>query len=128
VATPFATTTDVATLLKVTFDTAEELQCGMVLAAISAAMRSKLPDLDTWIADGLTDPVLANFVACDIAKQYIQVVKTGGVKSEQHPEYTVVFQDITATGVESVLADWIDLLTPASNRRGRSRAFSIHPG
>lgn len=125
-ATPFATPTDVATLLKVTFDPAEELQCEMVLAAISAAFRSRLPDLDTWITDGLTDPVLAKFAVCDIAKQYIQVTKVAGVKSETHPEYAVVFQDMSGTGVE--LGDWIDLLTPASNRTARGRAFSIHPG
>lgn len=127
-ATPFATPDDVATLLKVTFDQAEELQCEMVLAAISAAMRSRLPDLDTWIAADLTDGVLAKFAACDIAKQYIQVTKVAGVKSETHPEYTIVFQDVTASGLDSALADWIDLLTPASNRTARGGAFSIHPG
>lgn len=125
-ATPFATPTDVATLLKVTFDDAETLQCEMVLAAISAVMRSRLPDLDTWIADDLTDATLAKFVACDVAKQYIQVTKVAGVKSETHPEYTVVFQDVTSAGMD--LGDWIDLLTPASNRSARGKAFSIHPG
>lgn len=125
-ATPFATSDDVATLLTVTFDQAEELQCTMILAAISAAMRSRLPDLDTWIADGLTDPVLAKFAACDIAKTYVQVTKTGGVKSETHPEYAVVFQDVTGRGVD--LTEWADLLTPSANRNARGRAFSIHPG
>lgn len=127
-ATPFATPDDVATLLKVTFDTAETLQCEMVLAAISAAMRSRLPDLDSWIDAGRTDPMLATFASCDIAKRYIQVTKVAGVKSETHPEYTVVFQDVTASGLDSALSDWIDLLTPASNRTARGGAFSIHPG
>jgi hypothetical protein len=126
VATAFAEPTDVATLLKVTFDDAETLQCAMVLAAISAAIRSKLPELDDWIADGLTDPVLAKFAVCDIAKGYIQVVTVGGVKSETHPEYAIVFQDLPRSGMD--LGDWIDLLTPASNRSARGRAFSIHPG
>ncbi|MGB3443886.1 MAG: hypothetical protein WBA97_34545 [Actinophytocola sp.] len=125
-ATPFATTTDVATLLKVTFDSAEELQCEMVLAALSAALRSTLPDLDTWIANGGTDPVLAKFAVCDLAKGYIQVVRTGNIKSEAHPEYQVVFQDVPKGGVD--VSDWIDLLTPASNRSARGKAFSIHPG
>jgi hypothetical protein len=128
VATPFAEPSDVATLLKVAFDTAETLQCEMVLAAISAAMRSRLPDLDTWIADGGTDVVLAKFAACDIAKSYIHVVKVAGVKSETHPEYTIVFQDVDGAGLDTAVSDWIDLLTPASNRTARGRAFSIHPG
>lgn len=124
-ATPFATPTDVATLLKVTFDDAETLQCEMVLAALSAALRSQLPDLDTWITNGDTDPVLAKFAVCDLAKRYIQVVEARGVKSETHPEYQVVFQD-GASGVD--VTDWIDLLTPASNRNARGKAFSIQPG
>lgn len=127
-ATPFATTIDVATLLKVTFDQAEELQCEMVLAAISAAMRSKMPDLDTWIAAGSTDVVLAKFAACDIAKDYIHVTKVGGVKSETHPEYTIVFQDFDGASLEDAVEKWIGLLTPASNRSARGKAFSIHPG
>lgn len=125
-ATPYASPSDVAALLKVTFDQAEELQCTMVLAAISAALRSKLPELDTWITEGLTDPDLAKFAVCDIATSYIQVTETKGIKSETHPEYTVVFQDVARSGVD--VTDWIDLLTPASNRRARGRAFSIHPG
>lgn len=127
-ATPFATPTDVATLLKVTFDSAEELQCEMVLSAISAAMRSRMPTLDTWISDAATDPVLVKFAACDIAKNYIQVTKAAGVKSETHPEYTIVFQDVDGASLDSFVADWIDLLTPASNRSARGKAFSIHPG
>lgn len=127
-ATPFAAPTDVATLLKVTFDTDETLQCEMVLAAISAAMRAKLPSLDTWIADTSTDPVLAKFAACDIAKDYIQVTKAAGVKSETHPEYAVVFQDFDGATLEDAVDKWIDLLTPAPNRTARDRAFSIHPG
>lgn len=127
-ATPFATPDDVATLLKVTFDTAETAQCEMVLDAISAAMRSTIPQLDTWIADGSTDPILAKFAACDIAKDYIQVTKAAGVKSETHPEYAVVFQDVDGASLEDAVGKWTDLLTPASNRTARGRAFSIHPG
>lgn len=127
-ATPFATPVDVATLLKVTFDQAEDLQCEMVLAAISAAMRSRMPDLDNWIGTAATDPVLAKFAACDIAKNYIQVTKVAGVKSETHPEYTIVFQDVDGASLDSFVSGWIDLLTPASNRSARGKAFSIHPG
>lgn len=127
-ATPFATPDDVATLRKVTFDDAEELQCEMVLAAISAAMRSRMPDLDAWIGAGDTDEVLAKFAACHIAKEYIRVVTVGNVKSETHPEYAVVFQDVDGAGLDAAVDDWIDLLTPASNRNARGKAFSIHPG
>lgn len=126
-ATPFATPVDVATLLKVTFDQADELQCVMVLAAISAALRSRMPDLDTWISDGSTDADLVKFAACHIAKEYIRVTKVAGVKSETHPEYTVTFQDVDGVGLDAAVDDWIGLLTPAS-KSARGRAFSIHPG
>jgi hypothetical protein len=126
-AAPHATPGEVATFLKVTFDPAEEQQCLMVLAAVSAIMRSRLPDLDTWIADGLTDPVLVAFCAVTMANGCIQVTEVGNVKSETHPEHTIVFRDVAESDVD--LTDrWIELLTPHETRTRGGRAFSIRPG
>lgn len=124
---PYATPGDVATFLKVKFDPAEEQQCLMVLAAVSAIMRSRLPDLDTWITGGLTDPVLATFCAITMANSCIQVTEVGNVKSETHPEHTIVFRDVAESDVD--LTDrWIELLTPHETRTRGGRAFSIRPG
>jgi hypothetical protein len=128
VATPYAQPSDVATLLKVTFDAAETTQCEMVLEAVSASMRSRLPDLDAWIAAGLTDPVLAKFCAIAMARQFIDVVDVGNVKSETHPEHTIVFRDITGGEELDVPDSWIDRLTPYDTRTRGGRAFSIRPG
>lgn len=123
----YATPGDVATFLKVSFDPAEERQCLMVLAAVSAIMRSRLPDLDTWISGGLTDPVLATFCAVTMANSCIQVTEVGNVKSETHPEHTIVFRDVAESEVD-VSERWIELLTPHETRAREGRPFSIRPG
>lgn len=127
-ADPFATPEDVATVLKVAFDEADTLQCRMVLAAVSASMRSRLPSLDSWIAQGLTDPVLAQFCAVTMTRDCVQVVDAGNVKSEQHPEHTIVFRDFTDEDDLEVPDSWIDRLTPHELRRSRGRPISIRPG
>jgi hypothetical protein len=118
----------VKTLLKVEFDEADNLQCTMVLAAVSASMRSRLPSLDTWIADGSTDPVLATFCAVAMTKECIDVVDVGNVKSEQHPEHTIVFRDVTDGAELDVPESWIDRLTPHQLRSSGRRPISIRPG
>lgn len=126
-ADPFAVPADLEVLLKVKFDQAEEAQCLMVLAAVSAAMRSRLPNLDTWITDGSTDEQLAKFCAINITKNFIDVTDAGNVKSEAHPEHTITFKDVDPSDVD-VPGSWIDLLTPHQTREARGRAFSIRPG
>lgn len=127
-AEPYATPEDVATILKVAFDQADTLQCRMVLAAVSASMRSRLPSLDSWIAQGLTDPTLAQFCAITMTLDCVQVVDAGNVKSEQHPEHTIVFRDFGDEGDLEVPDSWIDRLTPHETRSRDGRAFSIRPG
>lgn len=126
-AEPFAAPSDVEDLVNVTFDAGETRQCRMVLAAVSAVMRSRLPALDTWIAQGLTDPVLATFCAATKTKDLVDVIEAGNVKSEAHPEHTVTFRDFDESDID--LSDrWLDLLTPSDLRDQSGRAFSIRPG
>lgn len=127
-ATPYAEPGDVATLLKVTFDEADKAQCDMILRAVSASMRSRLPSLDTWMATGQTDPVLAMFCAVAMAREFIDVVDVGNVKSETHPEHTIVFRDVTGGDDLDVPESWINRLTPYETRTRGGRAFSIRPG
>lgn len=127
-AAPYATPEDVSTLLKVAFDEADTQQCLLVLAVVSASMRSRLPSLDSWIAQGLTDPILAMGCAFAMTKDCVQIVDAGNVKSETHPEHTIVFRDFTDEDELDVPASWIDRLTPNQLRRSRGRPISIRPG
>jgi hypothetical protein len=127
VATPFAVPDDVATMLNVVFTDGQVAQCGMLLAGVSAIMRSRLPLLDDWLTAGSVDPVLAHLCACEMASSRIDVTRARGLKSEQLPEHTVIFRDVDLSSVD-VSEQWIDLLTPHDERDDRGRAFSILPG
>lgn len=124
----YATASDVATRLNVTFSTGEEAQATALLEDVSAIMRGprRLPQLDAWIAAGKIDAALARAIACQLAMQAITVTSAGaGVKSETHPEYSITFTDAATAGLD--LTDrQIEMLTPPIDTRGR--AFNIHPG
>lgn len=126
-ATSYATAADVATRLAVTFSAAETAQADDLIAYVSAIMRKRVPGLDAALASGETEEILAKGVCVDVVVQAVTVKQ--GVKSEAHPEYTIVFQDATAAGLD-LTAGQIELLTPveqdADHQRGK--AFSVHPG
>jgi ribosomal protein RSM22 (predicted rRNA methylase) len=131
VATSYATAADVASRLTVEFTDAEKTQASQLIRYASAIMRKRLADvganLDTGIATGTIEPDLAEAVCVDVVTQAITVKQ--GVKSEAHPEYTIVFQDATDAGLD--LTDrQIELLTPVAESADavRGKAFSIHPG
>lgn len=126
-ATPYATPDDVAITLNVVFDDGQKAQCTRLLAGVSAIMRSRLPLLDSWLATGKVDQILAQQCAIDMASSRINVTQARGLKSEQHPEYTVVFADGPLSGVD-VTDDWRGLLTPPETRDEPQRAFSVRPG
>lgn len=123
----YATTTDVATRLGISFDDVEEAQAEALLEDVSEIMRARLPSLDTWITGALVTAGLAKSVACWLAMQCINVVNVGvGTSSETHPEHAVTISSAAATGID--LSDaHIDLLTPASAKTS-GRAFSVRPG
>jgi hypothetical protein len=131
VATSYATATDVATILLVEFNDAETTKTQALVRYVSAIMRKRLGDvganLDSGIADGSIESDLVEGVCVDVVSQAVEVKR--GVKSEAHPEYTIVFQDATDAGLD--LTDrQIELLTPVAESADavRGKAFSIHPG
>lgn len=126
-ATSYATPTDVATRLNVTFNTGETAQCEALLEDVSARMRARLPSLDTWITAGDTDAVLAKGIACELAMTAITVIDTGmGADQVMHPEHTVRISSAASAGIRLSDSD-AELLTPVSSRSARGKAFSIHP-
>jgi hypothetical protein len=131
VATSYATAADVATILLVEFSDVETAKAQALIRYASAIMRKRLADvganLDAGLADGSIERDLAEGVCVDVVTQAVEVKR--GVKSESHPEYTIVFQDATDAGLD--LTDrQIELLTPVAESADtvRGKAFSIHPG
>ncbi|WP_432845980.1 Gp19/Gp15/Gp42 family protein [Amycolatopsis sp. CA-161197] len=127
----YATAQDVATRLTVEFTEAEQARADQLIRYASAIMRKRLADLganlDTGLATGAIEADLAESVCVDVVTQAITVKQ--GVKSEAHPEYTIVFQDAADAGLD--LTDrQIELLTPVAESADavRGKAFSIHPG
>ncbi|WP_116206231.1 Gp19/Gp15/Gp42 family protein [Amycolatopsis circi] len=127
----YATAADVATLLLVDFNAAETAKAEALIRYVSAIMRKRLrgvgADLDAGIADGSIESDLAEGVCVDVVAQAVEVKR--GVKSEAHPEYTIVFQDGTAANLD-LTAGQIELLTPTEQDANhvRGKAFSVHPG
>lgn len=125
----YATAANVATRLKVTFDSGETAQATQLIRYVSAIMRTRVLKatgvaLDVGIASGDIEPDLVESVCVDVVTQAVTVQV--GVKSEAHPEYTIVFQDASDAGLD--LTDrQIELLTPYIGDT-RGRAFNIHPG
>lgn len=124
----YATPPDVATRLNVEFDAGETAQCEALLEDVSVLMRARLPLLDQWIADGLTETGLAKSKACYLAMQAITVIDAGvGSEQTSHPEYFVRISTAAQAGVR-LSDDDVNDLTPSSLRTQRGKAFSIRPG
>jgi hypothetical protein len=131
VAASYASPGDVATRLGVTFTDTETEQAKALIRYVSAIMRKRLADvganLDTGLTAGTIERDLAEAVCVDVVTQAVSVKQ--GVKSEAHPEYTIVFQDATTAGLDLTDAQ-IELLKPTAEteEQARGKAFSIHPG
>lgn len=123
----YATAVDVATSLAVTFTAAETAQADSLLRYVSAIMRKRVPGLETAISSGEIESDLAEGVCVSVVKQAITVKP--GVKSEAHPEYTIVFQDAADAALDLTVSQ-IELLTPTADDAAhqRGKAFSVHPG
>ena len=123
--TPFATPSDVAARLNTTFDEGQTQQCTLLLADVSALMRTKSPGLDDRIASGEVDSDLALAVACQIVIRVTSAVDHGGsaVLGETYPEYAYQLAQAASHGL-AMTDDEIDLLSGSPE----SRAFSIIPG
>lgn len=122
-AASYASAADVATRLGIEFSDSETEQAKALIRYVSAIMRKRVAGLDSGIAARTIESDLAEAVCVDVVTQAVSVKQ--GVKSEAHPEYTIVFQDATTAGLD--LTDrQIELLAPVVDSRGK--AFSVHPG
>lgn len=130
-ATYYALAQDVATRLTVSFNEGETARAEQLIRYVSAIMRKRLADvganLDAGLAAGTIERDLAEGVCVDVVTQAVSVKQ--GVKSEAHPEYTIVFQDATTAALDLTDAQ-VELLTPTAETEDqvRGKAFSVHPG
>lgn len=125
--TAFAQPIHVTELTTETYAGAAEAQVRALIRSISGRIRARLPNLDTWIADGLVDPVMVQDLVVQVTIRALDALTRGlGVISETHPEYAYRVSEAAAAGVSGITEDEWRALTPQSRRpRG---AFSITPG
>ncbi|MEK6440127.1 Gp19/Gp15/Gp42 family protein [Pseudonocardia sp. T1-2H] len=124
--TPLVTAEDVAKRLATEYVGVQLMQVDSLCEDVSALIRSRLPKVDEWIADGslAVDAVVA--VAVQVVARALTSVTTGGVgiRSEQHPEYSYELTASTAAGLNLSNRELVTL-TPTDAVK---RPFSIQPG
>jgi hypothetical protein len=115
VSDPFATVDDVATALMRPLTAAETARAASDVLVASALIRSRLPLIDQWIADGQLDPILARQVVVDMVVRVLRNPK--GMKQVQQtagPYSTSGTWDPDQVGGRVyVTADDLALLEPA---------------
>jgi hypothetical protein len=121
----FATALNVANRLGTTFTAEDIIQADSLLEDVAEEIRSRLPSIDTWITDGKVRAGTARKVSVDIVEAYLNGSGLG-VRSRAHPELTDQYTDAAANGLVPT-ADQLLQLTPADEKDGRGRAFSIIP-
>ena len=125
--TPLAEPADVTALTTETYTGAAEVQVRTLIRLVSGRIRAHLPDIDTWITDGLLDPTMVRDFVAEVTIRARTALDAGlGVISETHPEYSYRLSEAVSTSLNSITADEWSLLTPQSKRA--RRAFSIQPG
>jgi len=122
----FATAVNVANRLGTTFTAEETIQADSLLEDVAEEIRSRLPSIDTWIAEGKTRAGTARKISVDIVEAYLNGSGLG-VRSRTHPELADMYTDAAAAGLVPS-DDQLKQLTPEASRDSRGRAFSILPG
>lgn len=121
----FATALNVAIRLGVTFTAEETIRANGLLEDVADEIRSRLPDIDTWIAEAKISVGIARKVSVDIVEAYLNGSGLG-VLRRAHPELSDEYTDAAANGLVPT-DDQIDRLTPASAKASAGRPFSIRP-
>jgi hypothetical protein len=125
----FATAKNVADRLGVEHTAQEVIRTDSLLEDVADEIRSRLPSIDTWIADGKVTAGIARKVSVDIVEAYLNGSGLG-VRSRAHPEMTDQYTDAAANGLVPT-EEQLSQLTPSEEkeevRRERGRAFSIIP-
>lgn len=74
-----------------------------LLTEASAMLRRRISQLDTWIADGTVDEVLARRVCRDMVLRVLQT--PAGIRSEQTEDITFTYDRATMEPTAGELAD-----------------------
>lgn len=122
----FATALNVAARLGTTFTGQETIQAEALLEDVAEEIRSRLPSIDMWIAEGRTRPGTARKISVDIVEAYLNGSGLG-VRSRTHPELADQYTDAAAAGLVPSEAQLLQL-TPEDARTTVGRPFSIFPG
>ena len=122
----FATALNVANRLGTTFTAQDTIQADALLEDVAEEIRSRLPSIDTWIAEGKTRAGTARKISVDIVEAYLNGSGLG-VRSRAHPELADQYTDAAAAGLVPSVAQ-LEQLTPQESRTSSGRPFSILPG
>lgn len=111
--------------LGVEYEGTELAQVSALCDDVSALIRSRRPQVDQWIADGLLSADTVVAVAAQVVARALTSVTTGGVgiRSEQHPEYSYELTSSTAAGLNLSNREFAMLTPPGL----RNTPFSIFP-
>lgn len=124
---PLCTPHDVGAWLGTSYeeDLPEHVQVSKLCAAVSALIRARRPQIDTWIASGQLEDDLVRSIAVQVVARNLTTIATGGVglRAETHPEHSYELTASAASGLNLTKAE-LTALTPAA---GRERPFSIIP-
>ena len=115
-----------ANRLGTTFTAQDTIQADALLEDVAEEIRSRLPSIDTWIAEGKTRAGTARKISVDIVEVYLNGSGLG-VRSRAHPELADQYTDAAAAGLVPSVAQ-LEQLTPQESRTSSGRPFSILPG
>lgn len=118
----FATPADVAVRMLTTFTAEETLQAQAYLDDASSELRTRRPQIDQWIVDGLASAAQAKKICCEV----VMAVLNGagiGIDSRTHPELADRYTRTASNGI-SFTDDQLNSVTPDIKE---SRPFSIRP-
>lgn len=118
----FATPADVAVRMLTTFTAEATLQAQAYLDDASSELRTRRPQIDQWIVDGLASAAQAKKICCEV----VMAVLNGagiGIDSRTHPELADRYTRTASNGI-SFTDDQLNSVTPDIKE---SRPFSIRP-
>lgn len=121
----FATSENVANRLGTTFTAQDMIQADGLLEDVAEEIRSRLPYIDLWIAEGRVSAGLARKISVDIVEPYLNGSGLG-VRSRTHPELADQYDESASSGLVPT-DEQLARLTPVELRSDRGKAFSIRP-
>lgn len=121
----FATAGNVATRLGSVLTAEETIQVDGLLEDVAEEIRSRLPQIDAWIAAGKITAGMARKVSVDIVEAYWNGSGLGVVR-RTHPELADEYTESASNGLVPS-DDQLERLTPPGAKASAGRPFSIRP-